>query len=267
LRLVPSPATTLLAPVSGLTSAVFAALSAARRKRIFHPHGLGYRANLTIEVGLSGYEDVPLLAEPGTHEAIVRCSRGAGLPESLPDILGLAVRLPDLHGPGAHQDFLLASSGEGLPLHLLLLPAPGGFFGQSYSSVLPYWVGGVLRMVGAVPVRPPAPADGTDLEQLDEAASDHQARFHLAVAGLGGRWQQFGTLSLLERLGEADTEALRFNPWNTGGGFRPAGPLMGLRDPAYRGSQWGRGARTGSSGVSEDDALMGATTSTASRSS
>ena len=264
---MPTPATTLLAPVSGLASAAFAALSAARRKRVFHPEGLGYRGNLTIEVGLSEYGEVPLLAEPGTHEALVRCSRGAGLPQSLPDILGLAVRLPDLHGPGAHQDFLLASSGEGLPLHLLLLPAPGGFFGQSYSSVLPYRVGEALRLVGAVPVRPPAPAAGTDLEQLDEAAADHQARFHLALAGLGGRWQQFGTLSLLERLGDAETEALCFNPWNTGGGFRPSGPLMGLRDPAYRGSQWGRGARTGVSGAPADEALTAATTRTASRSS
>ncbi|HKH22175.1 MAG TPA: hypothetical protein VKA88_01020 [Solirubrobacterales bacterium] len=262
---MPRSATTLLAPVSGLASAAFAALSAARRKRIFHPEGLGYRASLRVEVGLSDYEGVPLLAEPGSHDAIVRCSRGAGLPESLPDVLGLAVRLPDLHGPGAHQDFLLASSGDGLLLHLLLLPAPGGFFGQSYSSILPYRVGGALRLVGAVPVRPPTPAEGTDLEQLDEAASDHQARFHLALAGLGGRWQQFGTLSLLERLTGDETEALTFNPWNTGGGFRPTGPLMGLRDPAYRGSQWGRGARTGASGMPADDPPTEATTRTASR--
>jgi hypothetical protein len=263
---VPPPATTLLAPVSGLTSAAYAALSALRRKRIFHPDGLGFTGTLRIEVALSDHPGVPLLAEPGTHDAIVRCSRGAGLPEALPDVLGVAVRLPDLHGPGAHQDFLLASSAEGPILHHLLLPGPGGFFGQTFSSILPYSVGGSLRLVGAVPVRPPAPAGGTDLEQLAEAAADHQARFHLALAGLGGRWQQFGTLSLLERLGDDETEALCFNPWNTGGGFRPRGPLMGLRDPAYRGSQWGRGARAHSGEPGGED-LRRATTRTASQSS
>jgi hypothetical protein len=257
----------VLAPIGELTGVAFAALSALRGKRFFHPHGNGYTGTLRIEVGLSEYPDVPLLAEPGTHDAIIRCSRGGGLPESLPDVLGLAVRLPDLHGLGAHQDFLLATSADGFPMHHLLLPAPGGFFGQSYSSVLPYRVGGALRLIGAVPVRPPAPAGGTDLEQLDEAAADHQARFHLALATLGGRWQQFGTLSLLERIDDAETEALCFNPWNTGGGLRPDGPLMGLRDPAYRGSQWGRGARAGISGESADTGLTRATTSTASRSS
>ena len=53
----------------------------------------------------------------------MRFSRGAGLPEPLPDILGVAVRVLDSHGPGGHQDFLLATS-SGLPVaHHALLPA------------------------------------------------------------------------------------------------------------------------------------------------
>jgi hypothetical protein len=35
------------------------------------------------------------------------------------------------------------------------------------------------------------------------------------------------------------TEALRFNPWTTGPGIRPAGWLNLLRDAAYRASQRG----------------------------
>jgi hypothetical protein len=31
---------------------------------------------------------------------LLRFSRGAGLPEPLPDVLGVAIRLPDAHGPG-----------------------------------------------------------------------------------------------------------------------------------------------------------------------
>jgi hypothetical protein len=41
-------------------------------------------------------------------------------------------------------------------------------------------------------------------------------------------------------LGEDAGERLRFNPWNTGGGIRPAGPFQGLRDPAYSASQRAR---------------------------
>jgi hypothetical protein len=44
----------------------------------------------------------------------------------------------------------------------------------------------------------------------------------------------------------AGLNALRFNPWNTGGGLEPAGWLNGARDRAYKLSQaaWGRSRRT-----------------------
>src|SRR5829696_1098437 len=40
-----------------------------------------------------GYGDVPLLARPGEYAALLRFSRGLGLPSELPDALGVAVRL------------------------------------------------------------------------------------------------------------------------------------------------------------------------------
>jgi hypothetical protein len=157
---------------------------------------------------------------PGEHAAIVRLSRGVGLPRPLPDVLGLAVRLVDAHGPSRHQDFLLVTSLDAPVLHHLILPGPLGPYGQSYSSVLPYRVGERLRLVGALPRRPD---------------------FDLATAPLAGRWTPFGRLRLGERLSQAAAEALRFNPWHTGGGIRPAGPLQAIRGPAYKGSQQGRG--------------------------
>ena len=255
-------------PIAGLAGSAFGALSALRGKRSFHPHGNGYRATLRIDGRHSRLTGVPLFDEQRSHEAVVRASRALGLPESLPDLLGLAVRRPDAHGEGKPQDFLLVTSANGRLLHYLLLLAPAGFFGQSYSCILPYRVGGDLRLVGAVPRRPATPADGTDLEALDEAVNDHQARFELALASLGGRWDPFGELSLQERLPARETEALCFNPWNTGGGIRPSGPLMGLRDPAYRGSQRARGADPGPPAMDPgEETSSRATTSTASRSS
>src|SRR3712207_8796467 len=44
-----------------------------------------------------------LLDQPGEHEGVVRLSRGAGLPEPLPDVEGLALRLPGL-GVGRSEE-------------------------------------------------------------------------------------------------------------------------------------------------------------------
>jgi hypothetical protein len=85
--------------------------------------------------------------------------------------------------------------------------------------VLPYRLGERLALVGALPRRPD---------------------FELATAPLNGRWSPFGRLRLGERLSQEASFALRFNPWNAGGGIRPTGPFQGIRDPAYRGSQAAR---------------------------
>src|SRR5215208_5933583 len=65
----------------------------------------------------------------------------------------VSLRLVDVHGHGRHQDFLLVTSADGPLLHHLLLPGVRGFLGQSFSSLLPYRLGGRLRLVGAQPAR------------------------------------------------------------------------------------------------------------------
>lgn len=203
-------------PVARAAGLTFRALSAVRGARIFHPHGTGYDATLTIT---SGWQGVSALTAGSEHRAIVRLSRAIGLPQPLPDAHGIGLRLPDVYGPGRHQDFLLATSAGG-PLfqHLLL---PGLAPGQPYSSLLLYKIGDDVRLVGALP-------DGDDA-------------FQLAVAPLRGGWRPIGELRLGRALPGEYTEQLAFNPWNTGEGIRPIGPLMGLRRAAYRGSQRGRG--------------------------
>ena len=261
-------ATPVPSAVASLVGGTFGALTALRGKRIFHPFGAGYEGTLVIGERPRHSTGARLFDDVAEHRVIVRASRALGLPESLPDALGIAVRVADVHGEGRHQDFLLVTSADGPLLHHLLLFAPGGFFAQSYSSILPYRVGRAIRLVGVVPRKPATPAPGTDLEALEEAVSDHQARFDLALASLGGRWERRGVISLRERLGEHEAEELTFNPWNTGGGIRPSGPLMGLRDPAYRASQQARGVEPSEPTMDPgEDALTPATTSTASQSS
>ena len=145
------------------TAATFGVLSALRGKRFFHPSGVAFAGRVDVEPG-PGY-GVPLLDEQRSFEAIARFSRGAGTPEPLPDVLGLAVRILDAHGKGLHQDLLLVTSDRRPLGRHLLLPARG-FLSRSYSSVLPYSVGAMGRFCfGADPARsarrPPHPAERT----------------------------------------------------------------------------------------------------------
>ena len=69
--------------------------------------------------------------------------------------------------------------------------------------------------------------------------------FDLCLATLFGAWQPVADLRIGTRLDDAFVESLAFNPWHTGGGLRPVGPLMRLRKPAYAGSQRGRSVDPG----------------------
>jgi hypothetical protein len=223
------------------TAAFWGALSAARGKRIFHPDGVAYEAELAI-AGEGPPTGAPLFDVPGRHKAIVRASRGAGLPEGLPDTLGLGIRICDAHGPGRHQDFLVNVSANAPVLHHLILPAWDGFFGQSYSSVLPYKIGDRTVLVGAVPAAAERRRGQGALPELEELAALGEAAWDLVLAPPGGRWgPPLGRLRLTARLSDRVAEGLRFNPWHTGGAIRPTGPLQGIRGAAYRGSQRGSG--------------------------
>jgi hypothetical protein len=70
---------------------------------------------LTVPDGLPEYAAQGLFAEPGEHEALIRLSNGAMVPQAdpVPDIRGFAFSVRGLSGPGAlgeqtdRQDFLL----------------------------------------------------------------------------------------------------------------------------------------------------------------
>jgi hypothetical protein len=217
-----------------VTATIFGVLSAVRGARIFHPKGAAFAA--TVEIIPSGPAyGVPLLDSRAAHPAVVRLSRGAGLPEPAPDVLGVAVRLTDVHGAGLHQDLLLASSRERPGMRHLMVPAPG-FAGRLFSSILLYTVGQQRLLVGA---RAP---DG-DVRTIDEATAAAEAgglQFELLVAPVFGAWRRVGTVAVQHRLPQAASDELRFNPWNTGGGIMPVGPLQRLRRAAYPASQAGR---------------------------
>lgn len=218
--------------------AIFRTLSRLRSSRSLHPQGLVFEGRVEIDRpprDLGG--DVPLLRRVGSHQAIVRLSRGAGLPHRLPDVHGLTVRLVDAHGEGRHQDLLLASSLPGPLLHHLLMLSPS-FFALPYSSVLLYRLGAVTRVVEARAVTEPVDADDP-FDQLLDTAAQRDVRFELSLATPMGAPAPIGFVTLGDRVPEPQADRIRFNPWNTGGGIRPTGPFMGVRESAYRESQRG----------------------------
>lgn len=219
----------------------FELVSRARSAKSLHPHGVVHRCELEVHGGgpdrlLAG---VPFLREPGVHSGVVRFSRSLGLPELSPDILGMAIRLEDAHGPGRPQDLLLVTSGDGAVIHHLFVPGRG-YFDLPYSSVLAYRGAGDAFLVGAriAPGAPRPEGHGSEFADLDAAANTGRLRYEIGVAPVNGRLTPVATLAVGERLPD-DLNALRFNPWNTGGGLHPSGPINAIRDLAYRRSQEG----------------------------
>jgi hypothetical protein len=213
--------------------AALARWGAARRgKRLLHPAGATFEATLTVREGLS--YGVPLLDEPGEYRALVRLSKATATPAGWLDVLGLAVRVLDAGGPGAPLDVALSSTGRAVVLRHLLVPRRD-FATTTFTSLLPYRVGGRNRYVAAVPagIRPGVV---TDLASVPAAVAARRFVWSVLVADLTGPWQPVATLEV----GRQSDEDPRFNVVDhVVPGFAPAGWLNRLRGPAYRGSQRG----------------------------
>lgn len=219
------------ATAGAVAAAVMGAASALRRKRAFHPDGVAFDATLQVS---GAHHGAALLDEAGRHDAIVRLSRGVGLPRSLPDFLGLAVRVPDAHGPDRHQDLLLVTAGDRRVLRHGLLPVRG-FDGHRFSTLLPYDVGGRKVVFGARLL-----GDGPErlqLGDLRQRAGSEGIRFAFELAEPSGAWEPIGVLELGDAWSDEDGDALRFDPSHTGGGIDPVGVVQTVRRLAYRASQ------------------------------
>lgn len=202
-----SPIDILARTAGGLLSSGAVAVGAARnRTKPLHPDGQLRRATVT-RMGGSPLTGVPWLDEPGRDDALVRLSRAVGLPEALPDIRGLAIRL-ELESPA---DVLLATTGLGR-LSRFVLTATRRPDGRPLTSLLPYRSPRGALLLAAVP---------TSIRSFD-----------LRWAGPVGPWVSFGTLELGEPLG--DDTRVSFDPLlNVVPGLSNYGWVERLREPAY----------------------------------
>lgn len=147
---------------------------------------------------------------------LVRRSRAVGLPEGLPDIHGLAIRVP-LQG-GGHGDLLLATTGRGR-LTRFLLTAGRTPYSRPLTTLLPYRTPTGPKLIAAL------------------ARSAH--RYELAYASPGGSWHQFGDLVLSSTRGP--DPLVSFAPVrNTLPGLENYDWVRRLREPAYAAARHSR---------------------------
>ena len=214
---------------AGLAAYGFGATCSVLRggRRAFHPAGCCFRATLHVH----GHE--PLaggLLPAGRHHAYLRLSRGAGLPERWPDILGLALRVE--LGPDRRLDLLFNSSADGRVGKYLMIPARR-FYERTYSTILGYDVYDRHILVGLVP---PEGDRGPSLTELRRSWNLDGAVFGVVVAPRDGDWRPAGRLVVGDPYPEGE-ETLVFDPWNVPEPARPGGFFNALRKSAYPGAE------------------------------
>ena len=233
-------------------AAAFGGLGALRRARAFHPVGIAFIGTWTAADDL-----VPPLEPSRPWPVVVRLSKGVGLPDTVPDVLGLAIRIVDLHGRGQHQDLLFASSGaRGIGRMLLRPTADHGH--ATYSTVVPYetpigkgllWAQARLTGDGEAP---------RSLATAAERAEAAQLTFTIGLV-TEDRDHLLGEVVIDERLDADVGEALRFDPMNAGPPLCPTGALQELRERAYRASQRFRPTPEGDDEATEQAVMQEAT--------
>jgi hypothetical protein len=229
MRLLGQGAGLFLATLAGRTLGVVFYLGGmlrTRHRKALHPQG-GVRSGVVERHGCRARTGVPWIDEPGNDQVMVRLSRATGLPEALPDVLGLALRVP--REDGGHGDLLLSTTGTSALGRFVIRPTRHP--ARPYGSLMPYRSPLGPLLVAAFPLA----ADGT--------------RFALACSGLRGTWLPFGVLEVRSNWDDAPDAPLTFDPViHQLPGLQSYGWVAQLRRFSYAGSRRARGAVLESSG-------------------
>ena len=185
-------------------------VSARPAAKPLHPRGSVVRGTLH-RFGAGDGTGAAWLDEAGDDRVLVRQSRAIGLPRPVPDIFGLAVRVPT--GSGRHGDLLFASTGLGR-LTRFALTAALSPYGRPMTTLLPY-------RTPAGPV-------------LLSAVFRDERTLSLAWALRAGSWHPFAQLSLDDApVDEADAP-VSFDPVrNVPPGLETYPWVRRLREPSY----------------------------------
>jgi hypothetical protein len=197
-------------------------IGAVRRNRPIHSVGTVLPGTLVIDA--HGTTGSVLFDTAGKTSLVARLSRSASWPVELPDIIGLALRIPGGGPHGGPADLLFASTGTGRLTRYLL---------QLRTSAA---AGPLTTMF---PLAGPA---GNIVFRLDPEPHHH---YRLSYSRNSGSWQALGRVSL-----EPPREPLQRSSRDAGPDdarlrFRPvAHPPAGLATPT-----WFRAARSPAYGM------------------
>jgi hypothetical protein len=187
-------------------AAVIRAVAVRPAAKPLHPRGRVHQATLR-HLAPDRPTGVAWLDTPAEERVLVRVSRAVGLPRVLPDIQGIAVRVPLEDGTA---DLLFASTGTGAVTRFLLTPAwrPQD---RPLTTLLPYRSPGGPLVLG-----------------LRATATD---TWELLVAGAVGDWSGAGVLVLDVA---TDDEMLELDPVrNEVPGMPNYEWVRRLREPSY----------------------------------
>ncbi|HEX5741776.1 MAG TPA: phosphodiesterase [Pilimelia sp.] len=210
-----------------------AAHGAARVRRARAVHARGRTFHATVR-GAGPGRGIPPLDTAQPRRALVRFSRGAGLPDGWPDVLGLAVRVFDAGGCGVDVDLLFSTASTGpVGRHV---PLPAWDLAGPYTTIAGYDTAHGRRQL-AVRADPEGTPPGRRLSGLRPGAV-----FQFATAAPLGRWRAAGRLVVGAPVPADVDAALAFDPTlHDLPDLRAAGYLQRLRRAAYRGSRRSRG--------------------------
>lgn len=202
---------------------VFRRIARMRAARVLHPKGVV----LTGELTAARNDVVPL--SPGTQPVTVRLSKALGTGGGLPDILGLAVRIP-----GQRWDVTLSTCGRGRIGRLLPLPARSWARGL-LGTIACYRRGDLtVWLFAAVDV----PVTTTSLQAVVE-----HLPFEVVLSAETSAGRRVEAARIAVSAVAPDVE-IAYDPMiNLPAGLEMAPRwLRRLREPAYDGSRQGRSA-------------------------
>jgi len=181
-----------------------------------HPRGSVVRGILRRS-GSERRTGAAWLDRPGDDEVLLRRSRAVGLPGPLPDIHGVAIRVPTEDGYG---DLLFATTGLGRLSRFVLTPSRTPH-GRPMTTLLPYRT-------------PSGPV-------LLSATFRDEDRLTLAWSLRTGDWQPFAELTLAGDPVEGPDARVSFDPVrNVLPGLDAYAWVSRLREPSYAGARQSR---------------------------
>lgn len=205
-----------------------------RGRKVFHPNGV--LANGVVERVAPPGEGLPV----ESCDVVARVSKGVGTPGALPDLVGLALKMPPSAFAASAWDVLMVSSGSGLLTRFSLRPALS-WGPQSLSTLMPYEYDGKYWWLRAG-LTTDIDAQGLSLDAIRRALADGEVTFDLDQACGTNGFTPLARVTLTEPM--PDDQSVSFDPTlHAPPGIRLApGWLTGLRRQSYDRSREGRDA-------------------------